>query len=97
MPEPSHRRLDLSRLPRYTQQESDDFVAARDLINAVIAVYSSLIYKARNEEEKRRLREEQRVHIAARRDLTVYDQEEVRRVRAECPSLLQELRARNDG
>ncbi|WP_431993315.1 hypothetical protein [Streptomyces albogriseolus] len=46
---------------------------------------------------RRQLREEQRVHIAERRDLTVFDHEEVRRIRSEYPSLLRELRARNDG
>ncbi|MEU8619768.1 hypothetical protein [Streptomyces sp. NPDC048623] len=96
-PEPGRDRQNLAGFRQFTPQESADFVGARDLINAVIAVYSSLVHKARNEEEKRALREEQRLHVDARRDLTVFDGDDVQRIRAEYPSLLRKLRARDGG
>ena len=82
----------LGPLPKFTQQESDDFVRARDLIGAVVAHYSALIHEESDTAAVARLTQEQRKYWTQMQRLSVRDHAEIRRVLAEYPEFLRRAR-----
>ncbi|MFD5558898.1 hypothetical protein ACFWIA_34370 [Streptomyces sp. NPDC127068] len=82
----------VTRLGTWTAEENDAYQTAHDLINQMIAAYSARLSRASGPEAGVLLAE-QRAQLEARRMLGVADQESVRRVLAEYPTLISQLRS----
>jgi hypothetical protein len=78
---------------KWSEADATRFEQAKDLMNAVIAVYSSRINQATTPEEKGRFLTEQASCAQVARQLAVTDKEAVLRVLDEYPQLLSSLRA----
>ncbi|WP_089102056.1 hypothetical protein [Streptomyces hyaluromycini] len=77
----------------WSEADATRYELAKDLLNAVIAVYSSRIDQAKTPEEKARFLTEQASYAEVAQQLAVTDKEAVLRVLEEYPQLLRSLRA----
>lgn len=76
----------------WTPEEAAAYEKAHDLVNQLIAAYSARLYDTPAGEQRDRLLTEQRTYIEQRRSLTVFDHDDIRRVLAEYPDLIRQLR-----
>lgn len=81
----------VTQLGEWTQEDSDAYVTARDLLTALIAAYSEQIDGATGEDVGRLLGE-QRGYVEEQRRLSVTDRDDVRRVLNTYPERLRQVR-----
>ncbi|MCX4666452.1 hypothetical protein OG453_07190 [Streptomyces sp. NBC_01381] len=85
---------DGNELGSWPQCESIDYEVALELVNQVVAVYSSLFFYARTEEERELHRAEVAKYVQQREELDFVDRTELQRVVAE---YAETLRRHKDG
>jgi hypothetical protein len=90
---------DSSRWPAYpapgtwTQQESEDFVHARRILQALIGVWAQRIAAITDHRDKTLAREAREPYVELLRTLQVTDREIVQRIIADYPDFLHRMRA----
>ncbi|GHJ54369.1 hypothetical protein Nm8I071_36760 [Nonomuraea sp. TT08I-71] len=83
---------------RWSQQHSDDFEMARELLGSLIAASTArLSIVAADDEEAEFLRKEVQTYAAERRNLSVHDRGKINKILSDYPAKLKARQAESHG